>query len=311
MGRWIPPIPKGALYRRSAVQLGQALPLLYWCYDYVERDGWVPLNLADVSDALDVPYPTVKRWWQSLHASGILAEVTMCGRGGLRARFADDWLDWSLPPALLNGTKTGSEMIPNTTDSPQGESETGSEMIPNTQTTQATEEKTGSEMIPNSTTPPENGIRNGTKTGSESIPQNLHIGTHVFQAPPPPPVLAALIAVRGVGGGGGDTNKTEQNRTPGRNTSTETERWLAAEGMGTAQKWGHLPLDAVQADVARRKGLGQGWGAISRAWDLAPPGSAPPPQVPKRQESESERLARLRREYDSDRHLPNSYSGTK
>lgn len=128
------------------------------------------------------------------------------------------------------------------------------------------------------------------------------------EPPPPPP---HTDSIEGGGGGSWVSTEDEPNETlavgeknkaagPGRNgmTVTETERWLAAEGMGEAHKWRDLPLAAVQQDVARRRALGQGWGAISKAWDVAPPGAAPPPPVPRpvpRQETTEEAEARIQR----------------
>ena len=125
------------------------------------------------------------------------------------------------------------------------------------------------------------------------------------EPPPPPTPHVEPIA----GGGGGEqifpqdpeqpqTLTAAQEKTkaagPGRNgiVYTDTEKWLASEGMGVAHKWGHLPLDAVQQDVKRRRALGQGWGAIDRQWDRSPPRTVPPAPVPKREETPEERRMR-------------------
>ncbi|HNP73849.1 MAG TPA: DnaA N-terminal domain-containing protein [Kouleothrix sp.] len=56
---------------------------------------------------------------------------------------------------------------------------------------------------------------------------------------------------------------------------------MVADGAGTtrAAQWRHLPLAVVQAERARRRQFGQGWGAIFDAWDVAPPEAAPPPEA--------------------------------
>lgn len=48
---------------------------------------------------------------------------------------------------------------------------------------------------------------------------------------------------------------------------------MIEDGAGTtrAAQWRHLSLDLVQAERARRRQLGQGWGAIFDAWDVVPP----------------------------------------
>lgn len=53
---------------------------------------------------------------------------------------------------------------------------------------------------------------------------------------------------------------------------------MVEDGAGTtrAAQWRDLPLTVVQAERARRKQLGQGWGAIFDAWAVAPPQIAAP-----------------------------------
>jgi len=146
MAKWQPPIPAGALYSKAARTLGPALPLLAYCYDLVQRDGWLDLNLKDAAGDMDEHYPTVKRWWQLITDGPFLAEVQNHGRKGLRVRFKDVWIDWRILNARTSsnpfdnqiGTETGSEMIPNVDEVPNRDrngiiigTETGSEMIPN------------------------------------------------------------------------------------------------------------------------------------------------------------------------------------
>lgn len=159
MARWIPPIPKAAMYRTETIRLGDALPLLFYCYDYVERSGWVNLKLSVAADAMQVPYPTIKHWWQTIEkVSGLFDHVIRRGRAGLRIHFAPDWLDWSMPTGWQYTDETGSESVPNT-DTPNGH-------------------ETGVFVIPNTGNGPENGIVIGRETGSESYPNNPRIGTH-------------------------------------------------------------------------------------------------------------------------------------
>jgi hypothetical protein len=108
--KWIPPIPYGTLYSKPALQLGHALPLLGWCYDNVTSDGWLELNLQEISGELDVPYRTLKQWWQSLRTSAFVADIQDRGRKGLRVRIADEWLDWRILEART--IKNGAENRP-------------------------------------------------------------------------------------------------------------------------------------------------------------------------------------------------------
>jgi len=150
MAKWQPPIPAGALYSKPARTLGPALPLLAYCYDLVQRDGWFDLNLKDAAGDMEEAYPTIKRWWQIITDGPFFAEVQNHGRKGLRVRFKDIWIEWRILKArevVLEtfGTETGSELIPNTDN---------------------TANRNG------------NGIIIGTETGSELIPQNNVYGTH-------------------------------------------------------------------------------------------------------------------------------------
>lgn len=133
---WQPPIPAGALYSKAARDLGSALPLLAYCYDLVQRDGWLTLNLHDVAGDMEESYPTVKRWWQNVAAGPFFAEIQPRGRKGVRVRFKDIWIDWR-----ILSTRKRDEIGP----------ETGSEVIPYEETGDIRAEngtKTGSEMIP-------------------------------------------------------------------------------------------------------------------------------------------------------------------
>ncbi|NTU80649.1 MAG: hypothetical protein HGA45_14945 [Chloroflexales bacterium] len=80
--------------------------------------------------------------------------------------------------------------------------------------------------------------------------------TEIRRDPTPPPATPAALA-DGDGGGG----------------PTATERYLIRQGFSTraACEFRDLDFPAVQADVARRRELGQGIGAIVTAWRVAPP----------------------------------------
>mgnify|MGYP000852737713 CR=1 FL=1 len=110
MGTWQPPIPSGVLYSPPALDLGPALAMLAWCYDGVEHDGTVRVQLDQAAATLNKPYRTIKDWWRQLRAAPIFAEVRDCGRQGYVVRFEDDWLDWRImannyPPAPKAGSR--------------------------------------------------------------------------------------------------------------------------------------------------------------------------------------------------------------
>lgn len=159
MAKWLPPIPSGALWSPQAVALGPALPLLAWCYDVVQTDGWAEINLHHAAGDIGVPYPTIKRWWGALRGSEFFLTVDDRGRAGMRAQFADEWLD----RRILSARETGSEVIPNSSKSPdpntENGTETGSEMIPNTEQDHETDQKRAG---------------NGTETGSLLIAYMNH-----------------------------------------------------------------------------------------------------------------------------------------
>lgn len=117
MTTWQPPIPAGALYSKSARALGPALALLAYCYDLVQRDGWVEIVLKDAAGDMEEPYQNVKRWWQVVRDGGFFCETIDRGRHGWRVRFKDVWLDWrilSTRPEAPNPSSTNEvpEVIP-------------------------------------------------------------------------------------------------------------------------------------------------------------------------------------------------------
>lgn len=141
MATWQPPIPAGAFCSPEAIKINTALPLLGWCYDQVGRDGWLTLNLHAVAGDVGVPYHTIKKWWSALRASDFIALVDERGRGGMRVRLADHWIDWRIlskretgPNMVLisqNGTETGPDQVSNTEKRDRNGTETGPNMVPN------------------------------------------------------------------------------------------------------------------------------------------------------------------------------------
>jgi hypothetical protein len=82
-----------------------------------------------------------------------------------------------------------------------------------------------------------------------------------IQRDPTPPPAAASTHAGGDGGG-----------------FTATERYLLREGFSTrvAREFCHLDQPVVQAELERRRSLGQGIGAIVMTWRVEPP-TAPAP----------------------------------
>jgi hypothetical protein len=107
----------------------------------------------------------------------------------------------------------------------------------------------------------------GVPTPQIAAPYSEIPHTEIRKDPTPPPATPAA-PVDGDGGGG----------------PTATERYLIRQGFSTraACEFRDLDFSAVQADVARRRELGQGIGAIVTAWRVEPPqpASASYDQVP-------------------------------
>ena len=93
---------------------------------------------------------------------------------------------------------------------------------------------------------------------------------------PPPPNGAYR---RNTPQGGGGVAYAPESGLPNRAAASPPEgaRLLAAEGFGSQAclEFGHLPAAVLQAEIARRRQLGQGPGAMVKAWRLAPPGGGP------------------------------------
>jgi len=94
MAKWVPPIPAEQLYSPPAMKLGAGLALLIWCYDGIERDGTVKINLMAAASDLGTPYRTIKDWWRLLRAGPFFAHVKDCGKAGFAATFDHDWIEW-------------------------------------------------------------------------------------------------------------------------------------------------------------------------------------------------------------------------
>lgn len=102
MAKWQPPIPAGALYSKAARALGPALPLLAYCYDLVQRDGWFDLSLKDATSDMEESYQTIKRYWWALKDGPFFAEIEDHGRKGWRVRFKNVWIDWRVLNARVS-----------------------------------------------------------------------------------------------------------------------------------------------------------------------------------------------------------------
>lgn len=94
MGKWVPPVPAEKLYGRDALALGSGLVMLLWCYDGVERDGSVKVDLMAVAAELETPYRTIKDWWKALRNGPFFASVKDRGKLGYVATFNRDWIEW-------------------------------------------------------------------------------------------------------------------------------------------------------------------------------------------------------------------------
>lgn len=314
MRRWQPPIPAGALYAPATEPLGPAVRMLAWCYDQVERDGWLTVRLDSAAVDLGKPYGTIKDWWRLLRSGPFFSAKQDTGHNGYRVRFADDWLDWRSTSLDTERQAHQGGNVNLDTDIPAyGVSTQGGNINPETPLNTRPVTLQGGDVNLNGSSKQ----LQGSAEGGDFNLENLHVGTHVFQHPPPPPTPhTASCADRTDGGGGGSLRSTqdepdetlaagrkEKAAGPGRNPPlerTETECWLVASGMGAknAHTFRDLPLAAVQADVARRRAEGARWGAICDAWGVSPPGSAPPPpppMQPRRAETPEEAEARMRR----------------
>lgn len=91
---WHPPIPAGRLYSPDALDLGPALAMLVWCYDNIERDGRIEVQLPQVSTDIGKPYGTIKDWWRMLRAGPFFCEAIDRGKRGWIVRMSEDWVDW-------------------------------------------------------------------------------------------------------------------------------------------------------------------------------------------------------------------------
>lgn len=91
---WHPPIPAGRLYSSDALDLGPALAMLIWCYDNVNRDGTIEVQLPQVTTDIGKPYGTIKDWWRMLRLGPFFCEQIDRGKRGWVVRMAEDWIDW-------------------------------------------------------------------------------------------------------------------------------------------------------------------------------------------------------------------------
>lgn len=94
MATWHPPIPAGRLYSSEALDLGPALAMLVWCYDQIDRDGRIEVQLSAVATDIGKPYGTIKDWWRMLRAGPFFCEQIDRGKRGWVVRMSEDWIDW-------------------------------------------------------------------------------------------------------------------------------------------------------------------------------------------------------------------------
>lgn len=90
--------------------------------------------------------------------------------------------------------------------------------------------------------------------GCSGAPYNEILQNEIPEDPTPPPSAPGT----GSGGGGGPT---------------DTTRYLLQQGFSAraAHEFGHLDINALRGDLERRRGFGQGNGAIVTAWRVEPP----------------------------------------
>lgn len=94
MATWHPPIPTGKLYSEDALKLGSGLALLVWCYDGIQRDGHIDIELNKLPAEFGVSYRTVKDWWASLRTGPFFSKLVDRGHLGWRVWLSEDWIDW-------------------------------------------------------------------------------------------------------------------------------------------------------------------------------------------------------------------------
>jgi hypothetical protein len=114
------------------------------------------------------------------------------------------------------------------------------------------------------TTPGSHGeLAEGVLMRQNRAPYSEILQNEIHEDPTPPPAPTGAPA----GGDGGGL--------------TATERLLLREGFSTraAREFRDLDRSTVQADLARRRGLGQGIGAIVTTWRVEPPHAAMPDPV--------------------------------
>lgn len=97
--KWMPPIPSEKLYSPQALKLGAGLALLVWCYDGIESDGTVKIEIKKAAADLGTAYRTVRDWWELLRNSNIFTNVQDRGRLGYVATFHSDWIEWRIMKA--------------------------------------------------------------------------------------------------------------------------------------------------------------------------------------------------------------------
>ncbi|HWQ13695.1 MAG TPA: hypothetical protein VNL77_12900 [Roseiflexaceae bacterium] len=119
----------------------------------------------------------------------------------------------------------------------------------------------GATAVSHDATPRSHGeLAEGVLMDQNQVPYSEILQNEIYEDPTPPP--GATGAQTGGDGGG----------------LTATERYLLREGFSTraAREFRDLDRSTVQADLERRRGLGQGIGAIVTTWRVEPPHAATP-----------------------------------
>lgn len=79
---------------KAVRNIGSAVVFLHWCYEAVQRDGTIDVQIADVAEYLEESYYTVRKWWSVIKDGPWFVEVHDRGKRGFKVRMADDWLSW-------------------------------------------------------------------------------------------------------------------------------------------------------------------------------------------------------------------------
>jgi hypothetical protein len=68
--------------------------MLVWCYDNIERDGRIEIQLNKLAVEFGKSYRTIKDWWAALREGPFFCEQIDRGKRGWVVRMSEDWIDW-------------------------------------------------------------------------------------------------------------------------------------------------------------------------------------------------------------------------